>query len=119
MKLILNDGSTYTIDNQSNIFHIIIPVTSITEAGQIYETMHLTNLSRLTIRDDEGHDVGHYTNFKLSEMNVKAEGTAYVAEYILEAVGTKTDPTIIETVVKDPVDADKAEGYDILTGEVE
>lgn len=119
MKLLLNDGSTYNIDNQSSIFHIIIPVTSLTEAGQIYEAMHLTNLSRLTIRDDEGHDIGHYTNFQLSEMHVKAEGTAYVAEYILEAVGTKTDPTIIETVVKDPVDADKAEGYDILTGEVE
>lgn len=119
MKLILNDGSTYTIDNQSTVFDIIMPVTSITEAGQIYEAMHLTNLSRMTIRDDEGHDVGYYSNFQLVEMHVKAEGTAYVAEYILEATGTKTQPTIIETVVKDPIDADKADGYDILIGEKE
>ena len=119
MKLFLNDGTMYEIDNRSTIFDIIIPVASITEAGQIYETMHLTNLSNMTIQDDNGHDLGHYSNFRLAEMHVKSDDGAYTAEYILEAVGTKQEPTIIETVVKDPIDADKADGYDILIGEKE
>lgn len=119
MKLILNDESMYTIDNRSTIFDIIMPVDTIEEAGQIYETMHLTNLSRMVIQDDDGHDIGYYYNFRLAEMHVHTAESGYIAEYILEAVGTKEEPTVIETVVKDPIDADKADGYDILIGEKE
>lgn len=119
MKLILNDESMYTIDNRSTVFDIIVPVATIEEAGQIYETMHITNLSRMVIQDDNGHDIGYYYNFRLTEMHVKTAESGYTAEYILEAIGTEQEPTIIETVVPDPIDADKAEGYDILTGGVE
>lgn len=110
MTIELKDKTTFTIQDNSSIYSLILGADTLDEVADILPSLTTDNLSDINIYD--GDEVtGHFENFDLSYISFRG---SYVLHLV--AVGTEEEPTIIE--VRDPVADDKAEGYDILVGEV-
>lgn len=120
MKLILNDGTEYDILEGRALCDLSIVLDQPSDLIDIYNTLTDENLIDFSIIENPTL-TSHYTNYTCTTATLHTVDGQKVGVYDIEPIGTDENPSVIERVVTvtDPVTEDKAEGYDILTGEVE
>ena len=120
MKLILNDGTEYDILEGRALRDLSIVLNQSSEFVDIYDNLTDENLAFFKIIESPTL-TSTYTNYTCISAMIHTLDGQKIGVFDIEAKGTEEDPSIIERIVTivDPVSEDKAEGYDILTGEVE
>lgn len=120
MKLILNDGTEYNILEGRALRDLSIVLNQSSDFIDIYDNLTDENLSFFTIIESPTL-TSTYTNYTCVSAMIHTFEDQLIGVFDIESIGTDENPSIIERIVTivDPVSEDKAEGYDILTGEVE
>ena len=119
-KLILNDGTEYSILEGRALRDLSIVLEQSSDLADIYDKLTDENLAFFKIIESPTL-ISTYTNYTCISALIHVFDGQKIGVFDIEAKGTEEDPSVIERIVTvvDPISEDKAEGYDILTGEVE
>lgn len=107
MQMVLKDGTTYTLLDNSTALEVIMKCTDLSEFTETIGKLSDENLSEFTINNTK------YENRKLAEAKLYFDATGMEAHFVL--IPTEAQAIIDAAVARY---ADKANGYDILTGGV-
>lgn len=108
MKITLKDGTTYNGADNSTTQEMIIFVSDVYEFVEVYNKMTDGNLSE--------YHVGDSVAYGRTLMETKTYKWSDKLEAHFVAIPTEAQAVIDEMGRRAEASADKAEGYDILTG---